>query len=82
MANVRYTENCVQTQLDAIENTLETCPCCGKPALLNAYKARKGFESNVQCSACGMSYSSGVTYDTELEAATEAANGWNTRVNK
>ena len=82
MTNVSYTENCVQMQLDAIEKTLETCPCCGKPALLNVYKARKGFESNVQCSFCGMSYSSGVTFDTEIEAANEAAGGWNTQVYK
>lgn len=66
--------------IERFERALHNCPCCGKKAILNVYPARKGFEANVQCSNCFLSYTPHVSYDTEEEAVLECFNGWNRRV--
>ena len=41
------------------------CPFCGGEAVLEPYKARKGYEATIQCNGGCILYMNTITYDTE-----------------
>lgn len=57
---------------------LKPCPFCGNDAILNEYRARKGYEASIQCSQCSASIVS-ITYDTQQEATEAVVIEWNRR---
>lgn len=62
------------------ETELKPCPFCGsKNVSLEPYKARKGYEANIQCNGHCILYMSTITYDTEEEAVEAVVNAWNRR---
>lgn len=67
-----------EAELNKIEATLKECPCCTYQAVIEPYKARKGFECTIHCNNCMMSLTT-ITYDTEEEAIDAAVRMWNTR---
>lgn len=58
---------------------LEPCPFCGGEALLESYRARKGYEASIQCNQCLCSMST-ITYDEEETAIEDVVKAWNRRV--
>lgn len=56
---------------------LKPCPFCGGEALLEPYRARKGYEASIQCNQCLCS----ITYDKEETAIEDVVKAWNRRVN-
>lgn len=76
MENVVVVSDAFLAKLDA---QVKNCPCCGSSAGIEVYEVRKGWEANIQCNGCLLSYSS-ITYDTPEKAAEETLNGWNRRV--
>lgn len=58
---------------------LKPCPFCGYQAVLESFKARKGYEAAVCCNGCLASIHT-ITYDTEEEAISNVAISWNKRV--
>ena len=65
-------------ELNKIEATLKECPCCSYQAVIEPYKARKGYECTIHCNGCLLSLTT-ITYDTEEEAIDAAVKQWNTR---
>lgn len=61
-----------------MSDTLKPCPFCGNDAILNEYRARKGYEASIQCSQCSASIVS-ITYDTQQEATEKVVVEWNCR---
>ena len=61
------------------ETELKPCPFCGGEAVLESYKARKGYEANIQCNGGCILYMSTITYDSEEEAVEAVVNAWNRR---
>ena len=61
---------------------LKPCPFCGGEAVLERYKARKGYEATIQCNGGCLLYMTTITYDTEEEAIETVINRWNTRTPK
>lgn len=59
---------------------LKRCPFCGGEALLEPYRARKGYEASIQCNQCLCSMST-ITYDEEETAIEDVVKAWNRRVN-
>lgn len=59
---------------------LKPCPFCGGEALLEPYRARKGYEASIQCNQCLCSMST-ITYDEEETAIEDVVKAWNRRVN-
>lgn len=59
---------------------LKLCPFCGGEALLEPYRARKGYEASIQCNQCLCSMST-ITYDEEETAIEDVVKAWNRRVN-
>lgn len=59
---------------------LKPCPFCGGEALLEPYRARKGYEASIQCNQCLCSMST-ITYDKEETAIEDVVKAWNRRVN-
>lgn len=59
---------------------LKPCPFCGGEALLEPYRARKGYEASIQCNQCLCSMST-ITYDEEETAIEDIVKAWNRRVN-
>ena len=58
---------------------LKPCPFCGAAnPIVNVYKARKGWEANVQCENCLVLMPS-ITYDDKDEAEEAAIKEWNRR---
>lgn len=60
---------------------LKPCPFCGGEALLEPYRARKGYEASIQCNQCLCSMST-ITYDEEETAIEDVVKAWNRRVNE
>ena len=58
------------------------CPFCGGEAVLESYKARKGYEATIQCNGGCILYMNTITYDTEEEAIEAVIKRWNTRTPK
>lgn len=58
------------------------CPFCGGKAVLEPYKARKGYEATIQCNGGCILYMTTITYDTEEEAVETVVKRWNTRTPK
>ena len=58
------------------------CPFCGGEAVLEPYKARKGYEATIQCNGGCLLYMTTITYDTEEEAVETVVKRWNTRTPK
>lgn len=58
------------------------CPFCGGKAVLEPYKARKGYEATIQCNGVCILYMRTITYDTEEEAIETVVKRWNTRTPK
>ena len=61
------------------ENELKPCPFCGGEAVLEPYKARKGYEANIQCNGGCLALMRTITYDTEEEAVNNVVKAWNRR---
>ena len=61
------------------EIKLKPCPFCGGKAVLEPYKARKGYEANIQCNGGCLALMRTITYDTEEEAVEAVVNTWNRR---
>lgn len=61
---------------------LKPCPFCGGKAVLEPYKARKGYEATIQCNGGCLLYMTTITYDTEEEAVETVVKRWNTRTPK
>nr|DAV54163.1 MAG TPA: restriction alleviation protein [Caudoviricetes sp.] len=57
---------------------LKPCPFCGGEALLEPYRARKGYEASIQCNQCLCSMST-ITYDEEETAIEDIVKAWNRR---
>ena len=60
---------------------LRECPFCGGEAVLESYKARKGYEAYVQCNGGCIVHMMTITYDTEEEAIEAVTKAWNRRTN-
>ena len=62
----------------------ELLPCsfCGGEAVLEPYKARKGYEATIQCNGGCLLYMTTITYDTEEGAIATIVKRWNTRTPK
>ena len=58
---------------------LKPCPFCGGEAVLEPYKARKGYEANIQCNGGCLALMRTITYDTEEEAIENVVKAWNRR---
>lgn len=58
---------------------LKPCPFCGGEAVLEPYKARKGYEANIQCNGKCLLTMHTITYDTEEEAIENVIEAWNRR---
>lgn len=61
---------------------LGSCPFCGGEAVLEPYKARKGYEATIQCNGGCLLYMNTITYDTQEEAVEAVVKCWNTRTPK
>ena len=61
---------------------LKPCPFCGGKAVLEPYKARKGYEATIQCNGGCIVYMTTITYDTAEEAIETVIKRWNTRTPK
>ena len=61
-----------------ITPVLRPCPFCGGEALLEPYKARKGYEASIQCNQCLASMAT-ITYDEEETAVRKVVEAWNRR---
>ena len=57
---------------------LGKCPVCGGEALLEPYKARKGYEASIQCNSC-LGRMITITYDDEKTAVKKVIEAWNRR---
>lgn len=63
-----------------MKEQLKKCPFCGGEAVLEPYKARKGYEASIQCNGGCLLYMTTITCDTQEEAIETVVNRWNTRV--
>ena len=62
-------------------NELKPCPFCGGKAVLEPFRARKGYEAVIQCNGGCLALMRTITYDTEEEAVEAVKNAWNRRAN-
>lgn len=58
---------------------LKPCPFCGRGAVIETFKARKGYEATILCTGC-LANMPTITYDTEDEAEKKVIEAWNRRV--
>ena len=59
-------------------NELKPCPCCGYEAIMYTEQVRKGWEAEINCNGCLLSYHT-ITYDFEQEAENAGIEAWNLR---
>lgn len=62
--------------IDYNDKLEKPCPLCGHAAVIETYKARKGFEATIHCDNCLLNLPS-ITFDTEKEAAEHVLAQWN-----
>lgn len=67
-----------QNELNAIQDELDCCPCCGKDALLELSNVGAEFEATVFCTCCGLRLSE--RRSTAELAVSEVVAGWNRRI--
>ena len=65
-----------------MKTQLKKCPFCGGEAVLEPYKARKGYEASIQCNGGCLLCMTTITYDTQEEAIEKVVNRWNMRMNE
>lgn len=58
---------------------LKKCPLCGHEAIIETWRARKGYEGNVECTNCLLNLLS-ITYDDEDTLVNTLEKQWNFRV--
>jgi len=57
---------------------LKRCPFCEGDAVLESYRARKGYEAAIFCNNCPAIMTT-ITYDTEEEVIRAVTKAWNRR---
>lgn len=60
-------------------DNLKPCPFCGGKAVLEPYKARKGYEANIQCNGGCLLNMHTITFETIEEAVENVVEAWNCR---
>ena len=58
--------------------TLKNCPLCGQKAVIATWRARKGYEGNIECTNCLLTLLS-ITYDDEDTLVDTLEKRWNSR---